>query len=150
MLLLSEPVCFVRKLEDTSYSLGDPLSLMCTYTGSQRVRVSWMKDGKPIWASYKYNIKTTDSSCVLEVLNSDREEAAGFYSCQVSNAEGSAVCDAYVVHKTSNKGRTLNIKHLLIQQAIESKSSILLPNHLLFWYSRHNFERGSLLAETSY
>ncbi len=150
MLLLSEPVCFVRKLKDTSYCLGNPLSLMCTYTGSQRVHVSWMKDGKPIWASYKYNVKTTDSSCVLEVLNSDREEAAGFYSCQVSNAEGSAVCDAYVIYKTSKKGITLNIKHLLIQQAIESRSSILFPVHPLLWFSLHNVERRRLLPETSY
>lgn len=127
MLLLSEPVRFVKTLEDTSYSLGHPLSLTCTYIGSQRVQVSWMKDGKPVWASYKYNVKTTDSSCILDILNSDREEAAGFYSCQVSNAEGSAVCDAYVICKTSKKGITpltqhntlpyhsliLNIKHLL-------------------------------------
>lgn len=128
MLPLSEPVHFVKKLEDTSYSLGDPLSLTCTFTGSKQVHVSWMKDGKPIWASYKYNVKTTNSSCVLEILNSDREEAAGIYCCQVSNAEGSAMCDAHVICKTSKKGitstthhsilashsLTLNIKHLLI------------------------------------
>ena len=106
LLLLSEPVRFVKKLEDTSFHLGNPLSLTCTYTGSQRVYVSWMKDGKPIWASYKYNVKTTDSSCVLEVLNSDREEAAGIYSCQVSNAEGSAICDAHVFCRTAKKGIT--------------------------------------------
>lgn len=104
MLLFSEPVRFVKKLEDTAYCVGNPVSLMCTYTGSQRVYVSWTKDGKPIWASYKYNVKTTESSCILEVLNSDGEEAAGLYSCQVSNAGGSAGCDAYVVCKTSKKG----------------------------------------------
>lgn len=106
MLLLPEPVRFVKLLEDTSYHLGHPLSLTCTYTGSQLAYVSWTKDGKPIWASYKYNIKSTDSSCVLEVLNSDREEAAGVYSCQVSNAESSAICDAYVFCKTAKKGIT--------------------------------------------
>lgn len=118
MLLFSEPVKFVKKLEDTSYCLGKPLSLTCVFTGSQRIHVSWMKDSKPIWASYKYNVKTTDSLCVLEVLNSDREEAAGLYTCQVSNAEGSATCDAYVVCKTTKKGITsisfINTQYLLI------------------------------------
>lgn len=104
VLLLSEPVRFVKKLDDTSYRLGDPLSLRCTYTGSQRVHASWTKDGKPIWASYKYNVKTTESLCILDVLNSDREEAAGVYSCQVSNAQSSATCDAYVICKSSKKG----------------------------------------------
>lgn len=111
MLLLSEPVRFVKKLDDTSYRLGDPLTLTCTFTGSQLLHVSWMKDSKPIWASYKYNVKTTESSCILEVLNSDREEAAGLYSCQVSNKEGSAICDAYVFCKTPKKGTTSTTHH---------------------------------------
>lgn len=127
VLLLSEPVRFVKKLEDTSYHLGSPLSLMCTYTGSQRVYVSWMKDDKPIWASYKYNIKTTDSSCILEVLNSDREEAAGIYSCQVSNAESSAICNAYVFCKTAKKGITSMTHHSIFT----SYSLTLIINHLL-------------------
>lgn len=94
MLLPSEPVRFTKMLEDTTYCL---LRLTCLFSGSQRVHVNWRKDGKPIWASYKYNVIPTGSSCTLEVLNSDREEAAGLYSCQVSNACGSSVCDAHDV-----------------------------------------------------
>lgn len=105
MLLPSEPVRFTKMLEDTIYCLGEPLRLTCFFSGSQRVSVSWTKDGKPIWASYKYNVIPTGSSCTLEVLNSDREEAAGLYSCQVSNAGGSAVCDAYVICRTFMKGK---------------------------------------------
>lgn len=55
-----------------------------------------MKDDKLIWASYQYNVKTTDSSCTLEVLNSDRAESAGKYTCQISNAERSDACHAHV------------------------------------------------------
>ncbi|XP_078030797.1 leucine-rich repeats and immunoglobulin-like domains protein 1 [Epinephelus lanceolatus] len=104
-----EPVRFVKKLEDTSYCLDDPLSLTCTYTGSQQVHVTWKKDGKPISASNKYHFKTTDSLCALEVLN--RQDAAGLYCCQVSNAGGSAICDAYVINKTTKKGIT-SMTHL--------------------------------------
>lgn len=87
---------FVRKLKDATFSVGQPLTLACTYTGTPRVYVSWKKDGKPIWASYQYNVKTTDSSCALEVLNSDRPDAAGTYTCEISNGAGSDACDARV------------------------------------------------------
>lgn len=96
ILLLSEPVCFSKKLEDTYFRLREPLTLKCTYTGSQRVSVTWRKDGKLIWASYKYNVHTTEDTCILEVLNSDREEAVGKYTCEISNAGGTDVCHANV------------------------------------------------------
>lgn len=95
-LPLSEPVRFVRKLEDMYFRLREPLTLKCTYTGSQRVHVTWKKDGKPIWASYQYNVKTTDDTCILEVLNSDREWAAGKYTCEISNNGGTDICHATV------------------------------------------------------
>lgn len=86
----------MRKLRNTYYKIGYPLMLECTFTGSQRIYVSWRKDGKPIWASYKYNVKTTKSSSTLEVLNSDRREAVGKYLCEISNSEGTAICQALV------------------------------------------------------
>lgn len=95
-LLPLEPVRFVKKLEDVHHRLGEPLRLECTYSGSQRVSVTWKKDDKLIWASYQYNVKTTESSCILEVLNSDRAESAGKYTCQISNAEGTDTCHAHV------------------------------------------------------
>ncbi len=58
--------------------------------------MTWKKDDKLIWASYQYNVKTTDSLCVLEVLNSERAAAAGKYTCEISNAEGTDTCHAHV------------------------------------------------------
>ena len=94
--LLTEPVRFIKKLENTSFSIGQPLKLVCKYTGSQRVQVTWKKDDKLIWASYQYNVLTTDSTCSLEVLYSDRPAAAGKYSCEITNAAGSDFCHAHV------------------------------------------------------
>ena len=95
-LLLSEPPRFVQKLEDTYFKLRQPLTLKCMYTGSQRVYVTWKKDDKLIWASYKYNVKTTNDTLTLEVLNSDRKEAAGTYTCEISNDAGTDICHANV------------------------------------------------------
>lgn len=58
--------------------------------------VTWRKDGKLIWASYQYNMKTTEDTCILQILNSDREEAAGTYACEISNAGGRDICLANV------------------------------------------------------
>lgn len=87
---------FIKQLDDTTFRLGQKLVLYCAFSGSPPIYVSWRKDGKPIWASYKYNVQTTDSCCILEVLNSDRLEAAGRYSCEISNSENSAACSALV------------------------------------------------------
>ena len=105
-LLLTEPVSFIKKLEDTSFRVGQPLKLVCKYIGSQRVQVTWKKDDKLIWASYQYNVLTTDSTCALEVLCSDRPAAAGKYSCEISNEAGSDVCHAHV---SLGKGKSTNL-----------------------------------------
>ena len=96
MLLHSEPVHFVKKLKDMRIELAQPLKLECTFTGTPRIYINWLKDGKIIWASYQYNVRTTDTSCILEVLNSDRYEAAGRYSCEISNGAGTDICHAQV------------------------------------------------------
>lgn len=72
--------------------------------------MTWRKDGKLIWASYKYNVKTTNDTCILEVLNSDREEAVGRYTCEVSNAEGSVICHANVKLGKPLKRRTSSLR----------------------------------------
>ncbi|KAK0143509.1 Titin [Merluccius polli] len=101
-----EPVRFIKKLENTSVIVGQPLKLVCTYTGSQRVHVTWKKDDMLIWASYQYNVLTTDSTCSLEVLYSDRPAAAGKYSCEISNEAGIDVCHAHV---SLGKGTSTNL-----------------------------------------
>lgn len=60
------------------------------------VNVTWRKDGKLVWASYQYNVITTDSFCILELLNADRVTASGRYSCEVDNGLGSDRCEAQV------------------------------------------------------
>lgn len=92
----SEPARFLRKLRDTYFRLGEPLRLECAYTGSPRVAVVWKKDGKLIWASYQYTVRTSGGACVLEVLHSDRETAAGTYTCEISNSAGADICHARV------------------------------------------------------
>lgn len=117
---------FVKVLEDTTFVVGQPLKLVCTYIGTQKVHVTWKKDGKLIWASYQYNVKTTDSTCILDVLNSDRPDAAGMYTCQISNGAGADICHARV-----SLGKLLTHHLFLVLQL-----SVNNNRPMLLWSSR--------------
>lgn len=41
-------------------------------------------------------MRSSNDTCMLEVLNSDREDAVGRYTCEISNAEGTDTCHANV------------------------------------------------------
>lgn len=93
--LLLEPAVFVKKLSDQYVEPGKPIILEGTYTGSLPISVTWKKNGHTIAQSQKCSITTTEKSCILEILDSTKEDA-GEYTCHVENEAGRDVCEAVV------------------------------------------------------
>lgn len=62
--------------------------------------VTWYKDGKQVYASYRYNTKVTQNSCILECLHEANSETTGRYSCEITNKYGSDICFAQVTAVT--------------------------------------------------
>ena len=56
--------------------------------------VTWYKDGKQLYASYRHNTKLIGNSCIVEGLHGSKSETAGRYSCEISNSHGLAICHA--------------------------------------------------------
>lgn len=96
ILSLSEPACFVKKLTDLHLPMNRLLKLQCSFIGAPKIFVTWYKDGKQVYASYRYNTKVTPNLCILECLHSSSEETSGQYSCEIKNAYGTDICHAQV------------------------------------------------------
>lgn len=97
---LLEPPCFLKGLTDTVFPNTSKLRLECTFTGAPKLFVTWYKDGKQLYASYRYNTSVTENSCMLECLHECNEETPGKYSCEISNSFGTDICHANVTTET--------------------------------------------------
>lgn len=76
--------------------MNKKLRLECTFIGAPKMFITWYKDGKQVYASYRYNTKVTKNSCILECLHECNTETTGRYSCEITNKYGSDVCYAKV------------------------------------------------------
>jgi len=57
--------------------------------------VTWKKNGVTLSQSDKCSITTTEKSCILEILNSTKDDQ-GEYTCMVENEAGEDICEALV------------------------------------------------------
>lgn len=101
-MLFLEPAHFVKRLTDMAIPLSQKLRLQCTFTGAPKMFVTWYKDGKQLYASYRYNTRIIDNTCVLECLHESNNETPGKYSCEVSNSFGTDICHANITTVTGS------------------------------------------------
>lgn len=102
LLPFLEPPCFLKRLNDTVFPITSKLRLQCIFTGAPKLFVTWYKDGKQLYASYRYNTTVTENSSILECLHECNKETPGKYSCEVSNSYGTDICHANVTTVTGS------------------------------------------------
>lgn len=95
-VVASDAPTFVKTLASHSLKMGQKLHLECTFTGAEKMFVTWYKDGKQLYASYRYNTKLIGNSCIIEALHESNSETTGRYSCEISNSYGSDICHAQI------------------------------------------------------
>lgn len=64
--------------------------------------VTWYKDGKQLYASYRYNTRVIGDTCILECLHECNNATPGKYSCEVSNSIGTDICHANITTFTGS------------------------------------------------
>ncbi|XP_031434343.1 titin-like [Clupea harengus] len=87
---------FAKTLTSHSLKKGEKLHLKCSFTGAEKMFVTWYKDGKQLYGSYRHNTKLTGNSCVLEGLHESNRDTTGRYSCEISNSYGRDICHAQI------------------------------------------------------
>lgn len=90
----------MKKLTNQNLQWGQKLRLECSFTGIENVFVTWYKDGKQVYASYRCNTKVIGNTCVLEYLHECDGNTPGKYSCEVTNEDGSDICHSMVILAT--------------------------------------------------
>lgn len=129
---LLEPPCFLKRLNDTVFPIASKLKLECTFTGAPKLFVTWYKDGKQLYASYRYNTRVTENSCILECLHECNKETPGKYSCEVSNSYGTDICHASVTTETGS----YNFGFLLFSTASYFINQVTLPSCLVIYFGK--------------
>uniref|UniRef100_A0A8D2BBS4 Leucine rich repeats and immunoglobulin like domains 1 n=1 Tax=Sus scrofa TaxID=9823 RepID=A0A8D2BBS4_PIG len=74
-------------LEDRVVSVGETVALQCKATGSPPPRITWLKGGRPLSLTERHHF--TPGNQLLVVQNVVAEDA-GRYTCEMSNALGTA------------------------------------------------------------
>ncbi|XP_062391349.1 titin-like isoform X2 [Sardina pilchardus] len=128
---------FVKKLTDITIPTSEKLRLECTFTGAQKIFVTWYKDGKQVYASYRYNTIVNNNSCVLECLHKSKKETTGKYSCEISNSFGKAVCHAQITAGPGFAYFERKLENLLIPMSQKLKLECAFtgtPKIFVTWY----------------
>lgn len=81
------PPSFVRKLKDTSATLGASVVLECRVSGSAPISVGWFLDGNEVISSPRCQSSFSDNVCTLNLSSLDPSDT-GTYTCVAANVAG--------------------------------------------------------------
>ncbi|KAI0984835.1 hypothetical protein GJ496_004613 [Pomphorhynchus laevis] len=81
---------FTYQLRSRVVAAGQPVKLMCTYSGIPTPKITWFKDDQPMLQSgYNYEISDVHGVCNLDYFTVSSEDS-GIYKCVAVNSVGVA------------------------------------------------------------
>ncbi|KAE8736573.1 hypothetical protein FOCC_FOCC017972, partial [Frankliniella occidentalis] len=80
---------FCARLSDRAVSKGTRVRLACSVLGAPDLRVTWCKDGFPLFSQPNVVTKEVDGLCTLEIPTVEVSDS-GVYSCSVRDKNGEA------------------------------------------------------------
>uniref|UniRef100_A0A8C4QZJ6 Titin n=1 Tax=Eptatretus burgeri TaxID=7764 RepID=A0A8C4QZJ6_EPTBU len=84
-----------QRISDMMVNFGEPAVFSCSYSGTPKISVTWMKKNNIIRQSEKRRLTTMEGQSILEILSVDAEDC-GNYTCSIENEVGRDSCLAHL------------------------------------------------------
>nr|CAD7395861.1 unnamed protein product [Timema cristinae] len=118
LTVLEKPL-FVKPMENKEVTAGEPIVLECMTSGSPKPKLTWTKDGGPLFTTERHFFTAEDQ--LLIIVATDPSDA-GTYECEMTNKLGTqkGFSRLYVIPETDFKD---SAPHLYMDTNSEHSSS---------------------------
>nr|CAD7595754.1 unnamed protein product [Timema genevievae] len=112
LTVLEKPL-FVKPMENKEVTAGEPIVLECMTSGSPKPKLTWTKDGGPLFTTERHFFTAEDQ--LLIIVATDPSDA-GTYECEMSNKLGTrkGFSRLYVIPASSSAINESDITGIII------------------------------------
>ncbi len=94
VLIIFESPSFPQPLSDITLTVGQPVTLECTVSGTPEPTTTWFISGIEAWESEKYHTERHDQTTTLTIQDVTLDDAEMEFVCKAINPIGEATTSA--------------------------------------------------------